>query len=209
MSPIFPPEVLPWVQALAVVLALGLSVALAVGVLLLARPRALFALNQWLGRWVDTRATFGMLDRPRHLERSFYRHHRVLGVLIVAGATYVLLRWTFAYERADVVALLSPRWLAQGMDWVPTALEVALIGLHLAILVVGVLIVFRPSLLKGVEQAANRWQDGPPTAPLDSVVGNIDDTFEGHPRLSGLILVILALWSLMALAPVLADLLKR
>jgi hypothetical protein len=60
-----------------------------------------------------------------------------------------------------------------------------------------------------VEQAANRWQDGPATAPLDSVVGNIDGTFEGHPRLSGLVLVILALWCLMALAPVLADLLKR
>jgi hypothetical protein len=41
------------------------------------------------------------------------------------------------------------------------------------------------------------------------VVGTIDGTFEGHPRLSGLVLVILALWCLMALAPVLADLLKR
>lgn len=203
------PEVLPWIQALALVLMLGLALALMVGVLLLARPQALFALNEWLSRWIDTRQTFGVLDQPRHLERFFYRHHRLLGGLIVLGAGYVLSRWVFAYDRKDVLALLSPRWLARGMDWVPLALEAVLIALHAAILVVGLLIMFRPSLLKGVEKAANRWQDGPPTARLDSTVANLDDTFEGYPRVSGLLLVVLASWCLLALAPAIADLLRR
>lgn len=207
--PSLSPEVLPWVQGLALVLLLGLLLALLVGVLLLARPQALFALNQRLSRWVDTRQTFNLLDQPRHLERFFYRHHRVLGALIVLGAGYVLLRWAFAYDRSDLAALLSPRWAARGMDWIPLALEAVLVGLHVAILAIGVLIVFRPSLLKGVEKAANRWQDGPETTPLDSVVGTLDGTFEGHPRVSGLILVISALWCLLALAPALTDLLRR
>lgn len=204
-----PPEVLPWFQGLAVVLLLGLLLALFVGVLLLARPQALFTLNQRLSRWVDTRQAFGLLDQPRHLERFFYRHHRALGVLVVLGATYVLARWAFAYDRDALLALLGPRWAAQGMDWVPLALEVVLVGLHVAILVVGGLIVFRPSLLKGVEKAANRWQPGPATAPLDTVVGHVDDTIESHPRVSGLLLVVLAVWCLLALAPALADLLRR
>lgn len=207
--PSLSPEVLPWVQGLALVLLLGLLLALLVGVLPLARPQALFALNQRLSRWVDTRQTFNLLDQPRHLERFFYRHHRVLGALIVLGAGYVLLRWAFAYDRSDLAALLSPRWAARGMDWIPLALEAVLVGLHVAILAIGVLIVFRPSLLKGVEKAANRWQDGPETTPLDSVVGTLDGTFEGHPRVSGLILVISALWCLLALAPALTDLLRR
>lgn len=208
MSPLTP-EVLPWAQGLAVVLLLGLFLALVVGALLLARPLALFTLNERLSRWVDTRQTFHALDQPRHLERFFYRHHRVLGGLIVLGAGYVLLRWAFVYDRSDVVALLSPRWVAQGMDWIPMGLEAALIGLHVAILAVGVMIMFRPSLLKGVEKGANRWQEGPETAPLDTVVGSLDGTFEGHPRVSGLLLVLSATWCLLALAPVLADLLKR
>jgi hypothetical protein len=208
MSPL-PPEVLPWIQGLAVVLVLGLGLALFVGVLLLARPQALFALNQWLSRSFDTAPTFRALDQPRHLERFFYRHHRVVGALIVAGAAYVLLRWAFAYDRSGVLALLSPRLAKGGMDWVLPALEATLVGLHVAILAVGVLIMFRPSLLKGVEKAANRWQDGPTTTPLDSVVGNLDGAFEGHPRLSGLVLVASALWCLLALAPVVADLLRR
>ena len=203
------PAGMPWAEALLVALALGLALALLVGVLLLARPGVLFALNARLSRWVDTRAMFGALDRPRNLERFFYRYHRTLGVLIVLGSGYVLWRWVFDYERSEFMALLGRRWLADGLDWIPTALEVTLVALHGAILAVGLLILFRPSVLKGLERTANRWQDGPATAPLDSVIGNLDGAFEGHPRLSGLLLAIAACWCLLALAPALVEVLSR
>lgn len=203
------PEALPWAQGLLAVLVLGLALAFVVGVLLLARPQALFALNAWLSRWVDTGSTFQMLDRPHHLERFFYRHHRALGAMIVTGAGYVLWSWAFAYDRSDVVAILGRRWISAGLDWVPAALEVAVVALHGAILAVGLMVFFRPSLLKGLERTANRWQDGPATTRLDSVVGNLDGTFEGHPRMSGLVLVVSAFWCLLALAPVIADVLAR
>ena len=203
------PEALPWAQGLLAVLVLGLALAVVVGVLLLTRPQTLFALNARLSRWVDTRATFQVLDQPRHLERFFYRHHRALGAMIAAGAAYVLWAWAFAYDRSDVADILGRRWVTAGLDWVPAALEVVVVSLHAAIFVVGVLVFFRPSLLKGLEQKANRWQDGPPTTPLDSVVGTLDGTFEGHPRVSGLILLVSAFWCLLALAPVIARVLGR
>lgn len=204
-----PADVLPWVQGLALVLVLGLALALFVGVMLLARPAALFTLNQYLSRWVDTQATFRALDEPRHLERFFYRHHRILGLLIVLGAGSVLLRWALSYDRGEVMALLGPRWVARGMDWIPLALEAVLVGLHVLILGVGALIFIRPSLLKGVERAANHWQQAPGAARLDSVVADLDSTVEGAPRVSGLLLVLSASWCLLALAPVIADLLRR
>ncbi len=208
MNPLSP-EALPWwAEGLLVVLMVGLALALAVGALLLARPEALFALNARLSRWIDTRSTFGVLDQPRHLERFFYRHHRILGGLIVAGAGYVLWRWAFSYDRADLLALLGRRWVTAGLDWIPAAVEAVLVTLHVVVLVLGALIMFRPSLLKGVERAANRWQQ-PSTASLDSVVGRLDDTFEGYPRVSGLLLVISASWCLLALAPIIVELLRR
>lgn len=208
MSPLSP-EALPWwVEGLLAALVVGLTLALAVGVLLLARPEALFALNARLSRWVDTRATFGVLDQPRHLERFFYRHHRVLGVLIVLGASYVLWRWAFSYDRSEMMAVLGRRWVTAGLDWIPAAVEAVLVTLHVVVLVLGALIMFRPSMLKGVERAANRWQQ-PSTAPLDSVVGRLDGTFEGYPRVSGLLLIVSASWCLLALAPVIADVLAR
>jgi hypothetical protein len=208
MTPLSP-DSLPWIQGLALVLMIGLVLALFVGALLLAKPAALFALNASLSRWVDTGKTFRALDQPRHLERFFYRHHRALGVAIMLGAGYVLWSWAFHYDRAEVVALLSRRWLASGMDWVPVALETVLVVLHVAILVIGMLIFFRPSLLKGVEAAANRWQQGPTTQPLDAVVGRLDGAFEGSPRVYGLVLLVLASWCLVALVPVVTELLKR
>jgi hypothetical protein len=129
--------------------------------------------------------------------------------MIVAGAGYVLWSWAFAYDRADVVAILGRSWVAAGLDWVPAALEVVVVALHGAILAVGLMVFFRPSLLKGLERTANRWQDGPATTRLDSVVGTLDGTFEGHPRISGLVLVVSAFWCLLALAPVIADVLAR
>jgi hypothetical protein len=81
--------------------------------------------------------------------------------------------------------------------------------LHAAILAVGLLVIFRPSLLKGLERTANQWQEGPATARLDSVVGSLDGAFEGHPRISGLLLVVSALWCLLALAPVATQVLAR
>lgn len=202
------PNELPFLQGLAVVLVLGLVLAFGVGVMLLARPQALFALNQRLSRWVDTRGVFSVLDQPRHLERYFYRHHRILGAAIMLGASYVLWQWAFHYDRHEIVALLGRRWVASGLDWIAPALEVALVGLHAAILVVGVLIFFRPSLLKGVERTANRWQE-PKTSTLDAMVDGVDDAFEGHPRVSGLLLVVSAAWCLAALTPIFAELLKR
>ena len=203
------PVALPLVQGLLVFLIVGLGLALVVGALLLTKPRLLFALNAWLSRWVDTRGAFGVLDEPHHLERFFYRHHRILGLVIVAGAGYVLWRWAFHYERADLLALLGPRFVSRGLDWVPAALETTLVTLHGAILMIGALVFFRPSLLKGFERTANHWQPGPATTPLDAVIGNLDGAFEGHPRVSGLLLVVSAFWCLLALAPFVVDILAR
>jgi len=207
--PSLSPYSLPWIQGLLVALMAGLLLALCVGVLLLARPRVLFALNASLSRWIDTGPVFGKLDQPHHIERFLYRHHRALGIMIVAGAGFVLWRWAFAYERSEFLAALGTRFVASGLDWMPAALETALVALHGAILLVGILVIFRPSLLKTFERTANRWQQGPATTPLDTVIPGVDTAVESHPRVSGLLLVLAACWCLLALTPVVVDLLAR
>lgn len=203
------PTLLPWAQGLLAALVLGLALAFLVGLMLLTRPQALFALNARLSRWVDTRALFGALDQPRSVERFFYRHHRVVGALVALGASYVLWRWAFAYTPSDLQILFGQRWVTHGLDWVPAALETVLVALHAAILAIGVIIMFRPSLLKGLERTANHWQPALETTRLDAVVANLDDAFEGHPRVSGLLLAIASTWCLLALAPVVAEFLWR
>jgi len=203
------PDSLHWVQGLLVALMVGLLLALFVGVLLLTRPQALFVLNTRLSRWIDTRAVLGKLDQPHHIERFLYRHHRVLGIMIMVGAGFVLWRWAFAYERSQFLAALGTRFMASGLDWIPAAVETILVALHGAILMVGLVVAFRPSLLKNFERTANRWHQGPATTPFDAVVGTLDGAFEDHPRISGLLLVLAACWCLLALTPVVVEVLAR
>lgn len=195
--------------ALLTILALGLMLAIAVGALLVIRPSLLFAINTRLSRWIDTGERFRALERPRYWERYFYRHHRVLGTLVTFGAGYVLWSWAFAYERAALISVLPPRIVHGGLDWIVAALETLLVLLHGVILLVGLVILFRPSLLKSVERRANVWHGGSVTSRLDTIVGPLDRGLALFPRVSGLVLLAAAAGSLAQLLPVVLQALAR
>lgn len=196
-------------EGLLASLVAGLVLALVVAGLLLFRPTTLLALNRRLSRWIDTRGPFQALERPLMLERLFYRHHRALGAAIVLGACYVLWQWAFDFDRAALTQLLNPRWRANGLDWIVPAGEAIVVGLHVLVLLAGGVILVRPSLLKGIEKAANRWHGGLSSEQLDRVVGTLDDRVAIYPRLSGLVLLVASLWSLIALLPVFLQTLAR
>jgi hypothetical protein len=85
------------------------------------------------------------LHRPRRIERWIYRHHRATGALITIGAGYALF------------ALVAS---GDGAGPLPTgAWSVPIVGVELLAMLFGMLVFFRPSLLKSLEGAANRWID--------------------------------------------------
>lgn len=209
MAAFAPPELLWLVEGLLAALVLGLALSLAVSALLLAAPARLLELNRRASRWIDTRRHLEVLERPLMLERLFYRHHRVLGAGIALGAAYVLWRWAGAYDRDAVVALLDRRWRAAGLDWIVGAAEALVVGLHVLILGVGLVIAVRPSLLKNVERAANRWHPTFQAGRLDTVIDAVDRGVEIYPRLAGFTLLAASLWSLATLVPELLQLVGR
>lgn len=85
-----------------------------------------------------------MVDRPRRIERFIYRHHRLFGSAIVVGALTVM----------GVVWLFRKVWLGGSGGSVTALLVRALI---VAVFVIGIIVLVRPSALKGVEALANRW----------------------------------------------------
>jgi hypothetical protein len=209
MASLVSPDLLWLAEGLLASLLAGLVLALLVSGLLIARPRTLMELNRRLSRWVDTRDTLRVLERPLMLERLFYRHHRALGAGIVLGAGYVLWQWAFGFNRAALVGLIDPRWRANGLDWIVSAGEFVVVALHVLVLAVGAVILLRPSLLKGLEKRANHWYRGPSSEPLDRIVGTLDDGIAVYPRLSGLILLVATVWSLIALVPFFLQVLAR
>ena len=95
------------------------------------------------------------LDEPRDVKRALYRGHRIAGLVLYAGALYTLDRLWFAYE-PPVLARLLHGWGHGELNalFVKTLWLFLLIG-NIAALAAALVVVFRPSLLKGLE----RWTD--------------------------------------------------
>ena len=190
-------------QGLLLSLALGLLLSVIVSLLMLTRPERLFALNKNWSRWIDTAGLFRTLDRPHTLERFFYRHHRLLGALIALGAGFVLWEWTFAYHRAGLFGMLGARWSRPELNWIIAAGEWIVVGLHALILVIGLVILLRPSLLKNLESEGNRWHTPAVGEILDTRYSVLEQRMVLHPRVAGLLLLLASTWCLSGLLPVL------
>ena len=204
MHALIPAEYLWAAEGLLTFLILGLLFSLVVGVMMLASPKTLFAMSQRMNLWVDTTAGFEKLEQPRNSERLFYRHHRIIGALVTLGAIFVLWRWMFAFPKATVKVLFLGSHATPNAIWLVSALDWLIVGLHVFVLVIGVVIFIRPSLLKGLEKTANAWHKVP-APPLDKVVGTLDTGFALYPRLGGLLLISAAGGCLVTLLPLLLD----
>ena len=145
-------------RSLAIFLLIGASMGVATALLLIFKPQLLQRVNRVANHWVSTRHISQLMDRSIRTERWFYRHHKVMGPLVVAGAAYMLLYFGWLLDRAAALralgsyianpALASALFLA--------LLLLALIGAGLALLI-GAVYWARPSLLRGLETQSNRW----------------------------------------------------
>ncbi len=110
-------------------------------------------------------------QRPFQIERLVYRHHRIAGILITLGSAWFLWQ-SFQGPNDDITT--SPWTL---FWWI-------LAGAHVGTLLVGLVILLRPSRLKSIESLANRRFE------LD--FPKIEQRESNHPALHGLILTLIA-----------------
>lgn len=139
-------------QSLLKFLWVGSFAGILVGAGIFFKPQRIVVLNQYLSRWVGAEKITEVFDRPRLIERMFYRHHRKLGLGILIGAAVVLYTFVGNYN-LRVISTLVPRsywWLSDAL------VALLLIGCVVAALV-GAMVLLRPSLLKDIEKVMNRW----------------------------------------------------
>jgi len=104
---------------------------------------------------MNWRALLERLDEPRDVKRAVYRGHRIAGIALFAGALYALDRLWFAY-RPGVLARVLEGWGNGELDAVLVeSVWIFLVAGNAAALAAALVVVFRPSLLKGLE----RWTD--------------------------------------------------
>ena len=130
----------------------GSILGMIIGAAMLFAPHHVSRVNKDMSKWVETSGVEAALDKPHWTERVIYRHHRLVGLLLLAGAGFVLKAFFFGNGLNSLAARV-------GVDMqvvIHAAANIFIIGAILAALV-GIIMLTRPSLLKEIENSANRW----------------------------------------------------
>ena len=178
----------------------GGVLATVIGLWLLVAPFGFASFSDKINRWVSTRQAVHWLEAPRPIERFFYRRHKVFGVMLIVGAAFALYYLGFHYDAARMLAAFALPWTGTGVEAVTTALTGFLLFGNGMVLLIGVIVFLRPSLLKGIETASNRWvSTGETFDSLDSRNDFPDEVISHRPRLAGAVLLVAGLCSALQL----------
>ena len=169
----------------------GLLLAVAAGIMLVAAPAAALRLGERLNREFSIAWLKHALDEPRQTEPFIYRHHRVFGFGLIVATGYFFWSFSTGYRVETLAAMYA--------GFMPTAVLDILAVVVTAVLVIGnalgfalgVTMLVRPSALKGAEALANRWVDTDRAAEiLDRRVDRPEGFAHRYPRRIGVVILL-------------------
>ncbi len=183
-------------RALSTFLLIGALMGVCLALLLIFQAKLLPRINGVANRWVSMRRISLWVDRSIRTERWFYRHHGLVGPLVVAGAGYMLLYFGWRLDQTATLralgAVIANQRLASAV--LQALLLMALIGAVLALLI-GLVYWIRPSLLRGFESKANQWVSSrQATKAVDVSHDQVDLFVAQHAKRVGWLLLVASLY---------------
>lgn len=180
---------------LAIFLLIGALLGVALGLLLIFWPRILARINSIANYWVSMRHIDRILDRSISLELWFYKHHRILGMLIILGAGYMLVYFGFLFDKATALQLLSRYGPATLLDGLLNFVVITSLTGAVVALLAGFVLWLRPGLLRDIEADANKWVSSRrATKVLDVQHGQVDIFVASHARQVGWLLLLCSIY---------------
>jgi len=176
---------------LAIFLLLAALLGIVLGLLLIFKPRVAEQLNHAASRWISTRHVNRWLERSISLERWFYHYHRTIGVIIVGGASYILIYFSMLFDKAEALRHLGGKVPVQVLAGLLDALVLsALVGGTVG-LIAGLFLWLRPSMLRGIEEETNQWVSSRrATKVLDIPHDQMDRFIAQHAQQTGWLLLL-------------------
>ena len=161
------------------------------GLVFIISPGSLLRYSNKLNKWVSTAGFFESLDRPRHIEKIVYRNHRLFGLIFMIAAVYCLYIFFFVMDVQRVIKLLPVIGNASFSIWLYEVMYYLLLSANGLALIVSLIILVRPSVLKGLEARANRWiTTDKYTKPLDQEHSIPEHILPGNVRLFGFLVML-------------------
>jgi len=189
-------------HALLLFLMAGSIAGLFAGAALVLRPVWLLHASRRVNRWIATRQVAGLLEQVVKVDRWFYRHHQISGVLLLAGAIFLIYFFTSRFDKLRVLIGLS-RAFAFPLMFTDVLLDAAVFSILLGAvfaLIISLFLLLRPSLLRGFEQGANQWISlRRALKPLEISRGGVDEYVFQNVQMAGVLLLFGSLYTLAGL----------
>ncbi|MGQ0651577.1 MAG: hypothetical protein ACT4P4_04785 [Betaproteobacteria bacterium] len=173
---------------------------LAMGLLLLLRPQTAFRISEVMNRWISTRQAMRPLDNPISVERAIYRSHRLIGLLLLAGALFTLYVLLVRLQGPELVWIMRRFFGAPVALWLANSVRAFFVVVNVAAALIALAMIVRPSALKGLEAWANRQYSGRRAMRAWEIPRQgIDPLVQAHPRLMGAVLLVAGLFIVITL----------
>jgi len=185
---------------LYIVLLIGAAAGLVLGIMLLVDNARVMRWNHALNAWYSTREAMAALERPVEVKRAVYRWHRAAGVLVFAGALFTLDALIFGLKTTAVARAFRDLGNPALLGLLLETVRIFLIVGNLAAFLAAAVLIFRPSLLKGLETWGDRqYGDWQSALPLDAMRFQPDDFVRSKPRLAGGLVILGSVYVLLSL----------
>jgi hypothetical protein len=185
---------------LYVILLGGAALGLLIGILLVVDSARVVRWNDRLNAWYSPPKALRTLDGSVEIKRVVYRWHRVMGILLLAGAVFTLDALVFGFTSAALARTFRDLGNTAALGVVFEAARIFLIVGNVAALVAAAVLIFRPSLLKGVESWADRSYSTERTEALDAMRYQPDEFVRSRPKLVGALITLGSLYVLLSLS---------
>ena len=156
--------------------------------MLLFSPRLARSLSNILNRSIDVDKGIEYLDKEIEISDFFYNHHIAMGLGLVAGSVFSLFFLFFSIDVSKFVDIFfgsrvnifTAELIMSAITWIGK------IGC-LAGLVIGLMLVFKPDLMKRIEHQMNSWfATKPMIEKLDKSSHDVDTFLFRYPFAVGL-----------------------
>jgi hypothetical protein len=185
-----------WFAQFIVVLFLAAGVALlAIGLGLLFNSAGTLRFFSRMNRWVSTRRTLRPVEIPRETGEAVQKYRRWIGVVFIAGGLFAIYGLLAQYNAKAAILLLGLEIFKPAFaSWVVDSARWVLVAGNLAGIVVGVLLVFFPQALAGLEARGARWySERHVVRDREKMNLALDNWVERFPRVAGCIITFFAL----------------
>ncbi|HYA19769.1 MAG TPA: hypothetical protein VEG25_03865 [Burkholderiales bacterium] len=188
-----------FVRAFLIFIAGGCVLSLLVGLWMVFKPNVTLRLNQYFNRWYATDKLSSVFSSRHDIDEVLHRHNRFVGALVLGGSLYYLVyALFFAVKSTDLTSLLLHNWSEPVGLWLEAALIVILVGGNVLAVLVGLGLLFRPSLITHLEAWANSSYESEELRDARNAMRVHRRPLERHIRLVGVLVVAGSIYALAA-----------